>query len=132
MTLSLVTAFTRTFIYSTLLTVLIGVAALFVFRYFASEHTVDYHAQSMIAKYQLVEQNIDATQIQYPFNVFVETKPDFLAEPLPYYWNKLKQEIGRNLTQQIDLKHSFREGEIYIWFRSISRPEAVDRNTTFT
>jgi len=88
-----------------------------VFRYFAAQPTAVYHAQSMVAKYQLVEHNFKRPVKKLPFHYLVERQPKPSNE-LQFYWKKVKEEIQRILPQGVQIAHDERGEEVYLWIES--------------
>lgn len=125
MQISLNTTFARTFVFSVLLSLLISVLALLLFRFFAAEYTAPYHAQSMVAKYQLIAGHDTSSDHSFMFDYLIQERPSFSDEPLPYYFRGVRNEIEQLLAQGMDsdiqLAHGFANQEVYIWFRSRSQ-----------
>ena len=104
-------------LFSIVLTLLIASVVWVVFRYFAAQPTAVYHAQSMVAKYQLVEHNFKRPVKKLPFHYLVERQPKPSNE-LQFYWKKVKEEIQRILPQGVQIAHDERGEEVYLWIES--------------
>ena len=115
------TTFTRTFLFSIVLALLIASVVWVVFRYFAAQPTAVYQAQSMLAKYQLVEQSFKRPIKELPFHYLVVRQPGPSKE-LHFYWQKVKEEIQRGLPQGTQIMHNEQDEEIYLWIGSVKSP----------
>lgn len=121
---SLNTTFSRTFFFSIVLTLLISVLALLLFRFFAAEYTANYHAQSMVAKYQLIEAKFGRPKEEFSFEYRIEEQPIFSDKPLPFYFDKVFEEIRTFLSSESILRHSNLNDEVFVWFKSIGQEGA--------
>jgi len=118
---SLDTAFTRTFLFSIVLTLIIVSIVWGVFRYLAAQPMAYYQAQSMVAKYLLVEQNFHSPTKELTFHYLLVSQPEPRNE-LQFYWQKVKEEIQRSLPQGIQITHNEQGEEIYLWLESVNSP----------
>lgn len=119
---SMDTTFTRIFLFSILLTALIVMFALIVFRYVSSQSTTPYHANSMVAKYQLVEQNIASLSEEFSFRYLVGSQPKQATEDLMFYWQEVRKQIQLNLPPGTTVLHNKQGEDIYLWIRSVKFP----------
>jgi len=93
-----------------------------VFRYVTSQSTVSYHAHSMVAKYQLVDQNIESLSTEFSFRYLVGKQPKHASEELMFYWQEVKEEVQGNLPTGTTVIHNKQGEDIYLWIRSVKFP----------
>ena len=118
MKLSFDTAFTRIFIFSIILTLVVSIVAWGLFFYLAAKSTATYQAHSMIAKYQLIEFSLLQNQtLKVPFEYLVKEQPVGVPTDLPSYYQTVKQNIQRYNLRATHIEARL-DNHIYLWLKS--------------
>jgi len=76
----------------------------------------------MVAKYQLVDQNIESLSTEFSFRYLVGKQPKHASEELMFYWQEVKEEVQGNLPTGTTVIHNKQGEDIYLWIRSVKFP----------